>query len=217
MRWLLVLGLVASCVSEGPRRPLVVDNVPYGADRAAIRRWHLAHGWCPGRVWATTDEFVRCDPRPQAKPTDPPIFTLIRYDDSGWSISYAVFAPVPLAWVLRWNEAPFNPDHELLDPDGEGMYVDLADRLRAIDRRSHPRPYADLLFDALAPELDKRCGNRTWEDDHGFGATWQTKRTEIGLFVSSNGHWIIETHEIRPEQLWNVHLHGAFARTDGPR
>jgi hypothetical protein len=170
MRWLLVLGLVASCVSGVPHRPLVVDNVPYGANRSDIRAWHLHHGWCMGRVWATTDEFVRCDERPEANPTDPPIF----------------------------------------DPQGEGMFVDLADRLRAIDRQGHPRRYANLLFDALAPELDRRCGRRTWEADRDFGATWQTKRTEIGLFVSSNGHWIIETHEIRPEQLWNVHL----ARTE---
>jgi hypothetical protein len=213
MRWLLVLGLVASCVSAVPHRPLVVDDTPYGANRRDIRAWHLRHGWCMGRVWAMTDEFVRCDERPEANPTDPPIFTLIRYDDAGWSISYAVFTPVPFAWLLRSNEAPFNPDHELLDPQGEGMFVDLADRLRAIDRQGDPRRYANLLFDALAPELDRRCGRRTWQADRDFGATWQTKRTEIGLFVSSNGHWVIETHEIKPESLFDMHPQGRLART----
>src|SRR5690242_12594052 len=74
MRWLLVLGLVASCVSGVPHRPLVVDDTPYGANRRDIRAWHLRHGWCMGRVWAMTDEFVRCDERPEANPTDPPIF-----------------------------------------------------------------------------------------------------------------------------------------------
>ena len=107
------------------------------------------------------------------------------------------------------------PENELVDPE-QGMYVDLADRLRRVDRLSWPRRMAVLLFDALAPELDHRCGKRTWQDDRGFGATWQTKRTEIGLFVATNGHWIIETHEIRPEQLWNVHL-GGLARTERGR
>jgi hypothetical protein len=184
---------------------MIVDAIPYGANRPDIRAWHRAHGWCIRRMWPTTDEFERCDPSKGANQTFPPIFSMIRYDDAGWSISYAVFAPVPLAFDFAWWESRVNPDHEFVDP-AEGLYVDLADRGRAIERpAAYPRPLAAALSELLAREIDKRCGAPTWTADQGWGKTWETKRTELGLFVTSNGHWIVETHEIKLRELLTMH------------
>jgi hypothetical protein len=205
MRLLMVVWLLASCVPEQlpAHRPMVVDAIPYGANRAEIRAWHLAHGWCIRRVWPTTDEFVRCDLRPEANPTFPAVFSMIRYDAAGWSISYAVFAPVQHIFNFMPFERLLDPDHELVDP-AEGLYLDLADRGRAIERpRANPRLRTRRLFAALADELDQRCGKPTWKS--AWGETWQTKRTELGLFVASNGHWIIETHEVKPQYFSAFH------------
>ena len=206
-----VLGLLAACMPPPPPpRPLVVDNVPYGANRQAARAWHLAHGWCVRRTWPTTDEFERCDPRPQANPTIQPIFTIIRYDASGGSVSYALFTPVQFldpdrGARLHWWESKTNPDHEFVDP-ASGLLTGLASRGRAISQPSYPPEEEQWrLFDALAAELDKRCGKRAWAEDRGWGAIWHTKASEIGLFIASNGHWIIETHELELQPAVTAH------------
>ena len=206
MRLLLLLGLLAACMPPPPPpRPLVVDNVPYGANRQAVRGWHQAHGWCMLRTWPTTDEFERCDPRPEANPTFQPIFTIIRYDASGGSISYALFVPVRFMEVegsyvrgdhLHWWESKTTPDHDFVDP-ATGLMTDLASHGRAIDQPSFPPEEEQWrLFDALAAELDHRAGKRAWAEDRGWGAIWKTKASEMGLFIASNGHWIVETHEL---------------------
>jgi hypothetical protein len=203
MRFVLALVVLAACgAAQLPaHRPLVVDNIPYGADRAAIRSWQLAHDWCLRRAWPTTDEFVICNQQPYVNPTTPPMFTMIRYNQAGWSIAYAVFVPVPCTLQQRCDEVTghsvVNPDYELIDPEA-GLYVHLADRAREIERPDAPLPdMQQRLYDALRTEIASRCGAPTWAAPHGYGETWETKRTELGLFVSSNGAWIIETHEIK--------------------
>jgi hypothetical protein len=202
---LFLACLVIGCMPPPPPpRPLVVDNVPYGANREAARAWHLAHGWCIRRTWPTTDEFERCDPRPQANPTVVPIFTIIGYDANGGSVSYVLFTPVQFlsrerAMHLRWWESKTNPDQEFVDP-ASGLLTGLAARGRAIHQPSYPPEEEQWrLFDALAAELDKRAGKRAWAEDRGWGAIWRMKASEIGLFVASNGHWIVETHELTPQ------------------
>jgi hypothetical protein len=63
----------------------------------------------------------------------------------------------------------------------------------------------ERLYSALRAEIDSRRASRqvvpTWVDAHGFGETWETPNTKLGLFVSSNGAWIVETHEVKPKFL----------------
>jgi hypothetical protein len=205
MRLLLALCLVASCVSEQlpARRPMVVDNVPYGIDRWVVRAWHFAHGWCMAREWPTTDEFVQCDPHPYINPTTPTMFSMIRYDDQGWSTSYAVFTPVPCTMQGRCDKVVghsyLNPDHEFVEP-GVGLTLDPAERGRAIERPDTSMPdMQERLYSALRKELANRRVVHTWADARGFGDTWESPNTIVGLFVSSNGAWIVETHEIKPQ------------------
>jgi hypothetical protein len=186
-------------------RPLVVDNVPYGADRAAVRAWHLARDWCLRREWPTTDEFVRCDPHPYINPTTPSLFSMIRYDDRGWSVSYAVFTPVPCTMQGRCDEVVghtfVNADREFIEPE-VGLRVDLAERGRAIKRGPYLLPdMQDRMFSALREEIAGRKVVKTWGDPRGFGETWESHNTVVGLFVSSNGAWIVETHEVKPQFL----------------
>ena len=201
---LLCLVVVVAACGEAQlpvHRPLVVDNVPYGADRGAVRAWHFAHDWCLRRAWPTTDEFVRCNPRPYVNPTTPSMFTMIRYDDRGWSTSYAVFVPVPCTMQQRCDEVVghtrVNPDYELVEP-GVGLYLDATERGRWIERAATVVPEMQArMYSALRREIESRRVVRTWADAFGFGETWETRNTELGLFVSSNGAWIIETHEIK--------------------
>ena len=205
MRLLLALCLVASCVPEQlpAHRPMVVDNVPYGIDRWVVRAWHFAHGWCMAREWPTTDEFVRCDVHPYINPTTPTMFSMIRYDDQGWSTSYAVFTPVPCTMQGRCDEVVghsyLNPDREFIEP-GVGLTLDPTERGRAIERPDTAMPdMQERLYSALRTEIAGRRVVQTWVDTHGFGETWESPNTEVGLFVSSNGAWIVETHEIKPQ------------------
>lgn len=199
MRWLVLLVVIAGCYAEPrpARRPTVVDNVPYGSDRAAVRAWHLAHDWCLRRTWPQSDEFVRCVAGEYINPTTPPMYTVIRYGSSGASVAYAVFVPVPCTMQGRCDRiegAALPAERPFVDPR-HGLDVDLAARGRAVQHPDAPLPdMQERMFDALAPELDARCGRPTWHDR--YGATWHTRRTEVGLFVGGNGAWIIETHEL---------------------
>ena len=197
--WLFAL---VGCATLPDHRPLVVDNVPYGADRAAVRAWHVAHGWCFGHAFPTTDVFSHCEAHPYLNATTPGMLSMVRYDDRGWSMSYAVFTPVPCTMQGRCDELlshpAANPDTEFVD--GEGLVRDLADRGRWLERGDTVLPdMPSRMYDALRTEIAGRHKlHRTWADPHGFGETWETPVTEVGLFVSSNGAWIIETHEIKP-------------------
>jgi hypothetical protein len=211
MRLLLVVWLLASCVPEQlpAHRPMVVDNVPYGIDRWVVRAWHFAHDWCLRREWPTTDEFVRCEAHPYINPTTPSMFSLIRYDDSGWSVAYAVFTPVPCTMEGRCDQVVgrtrVNADREFVEP-GVGLYLDLAERGRALQRANTSVPdMQGRLYSALRSEIASRRVVHTWSDEHGFGETWETRNTELGLFVASNGAWVVETHEVKPSYFTAMH------------
>lgn len=201
MRWLLLVVL-AACAQLPAHRPLVVDNVPYGADRAAVRAWHVEHGWCFAFAFPTTDVFSHCEPHPYLNESTPGMLSMIRYDDRGWSTAYAVYTPVPCTMQGRCDQlllpSGLNPDAEFVNPDG--LMPDLADRGRGLERHDTVLPdMPSRMYDALRTEIAGRYKlHRTWADPNGFGETWETPVTDVGLFVSSNGAWIIETHEIKP-------------------
>lgn len=197
----MLLVLVAGCYAQLPRparRTMVVDDVPYGTQRATVRAWHLAHDWCLRRTWPQSDEFVRCFRGEYLDQKTPPMYTIVRYGSSGASVAYAVFVPVPCRMEGSCDRidggATWPAERPFVDPR-RGLDADLSARGRAVQHPEAPLPEMQrLMFDALAPELDARCGRPTWHD--GYGATWRTRRSELGLFVGGNGAWVIETHEL---------------------
>jgi hypothetical protein len=185
-------------------RPLVTDQLAYGASRADVRAWHGQHGWCLRRHWPSTDEFVVCDAiHPYLNLKTPPMYSMARYDAADRAIAYATFTPVPCRMYGRCDRildrTVYDAEHDFVD-----HWSGLRDHLAAIGR-DEPQQVRGLpsmqrrMVDLLAGGLDRRFGTPTWRDPYDYGQTWATPTSEIGLFVGGNGSWIIETHELRAE------------------
>ena len=206
---ILVVAVMAGCHSSSEpqmpseaQRPLVTDALPYQVSRADVRAWHDKNGWCLRRHWPNTDEFVVCDAiHPYMNPSTPPMYAMARYDDAGRSIAYATFTPVPCRMTGRCDRIPgrtvYSAEHDFVD-----HWSGLRDNLAAIGRAAPEEPVGlpsmqRRMVDLLAGELDRRYGAPSWRDPHDYGQTWETPKSDIGLFVGGNGTWIVETHEMR--------------------
>jgi hypothetical protein len=182
-------------------RPLVTDQLPYYATRDEVRAWHDQHGWCRRRTWSTTDEFYVCDQvRPYYNRSTPPMYSMVKYDDGGRAVAYAMFTPVPCNAYGRcdriYGRTVYASEHDFVDHQ-HGLYDHLADRGRAVEPEPVGLPdMQQRMFDALETELARRFGAPTWSDARRYGATWMQQGSEIGLFVGGSGGWVVETHEI---------------------
>ena len=181
-------------------RPLITDELPYHLERAKVRAWHAANGWCMRRVWPSTDEFVRCT-REYLNLKTPPMYAMARYDAAGGTVAYATFTPVPCRMYGRCDSIlgrTFYPaEHDFVD-HSTGLDDRLVDRGRAEGTSKVELQAMQVkMFDALAGELQRRFGAPQWQDPHRFGAAWATPTSEIGLFVAGSGGWVVETHELR--------------------
>lgn len=203
----LAVAVIAAChTTPEPAtpvaRPLVTDQLPYLVSRADVRAWHGNHGWCLRRTWPSTDEFVVCDAiHPYMNLRTPPMYAMARYDDTGRSIAYATFTPVPCRMYGRcdriYGRTVYAGEHDFVD-----HWTGLRDNLAEIGRSESTQPVGlpsmqRRMVDLLAGELDRRFGAPSWRDPHDYGQTWETPTSEIGLFVGGNGGWIVETHELR--------------------
>ena len=205
MRTLLLLMFLGCAATEPTpntpaRRALVTDSLPFLVPRNDVRAWHQHNDWCLARQWPQSDEFVLCNRQPYMNARTPPQHTFVRYDETGRSIAYATFAPVPCRMYGRcdqiYGRTWWRDDHAFVD-HVQGLLDNLAQRGRntAPEDVAPPEMQADD-FGALAGELNTRFGAPTWRD--AYGETWATRTAEIGLFVAGRGGWVVETHELKP-------------------
>jgi hypothetical protein len=192
------------------RRPLVTDQLPYLLERDKVRAWHDRNDWCLRRTWPNTDEFAICNHHPYLNRTTPAMYSMARYDAEGRTIAYATFTPVPCRMYGRCDEifgrTLYASERDFVDHTS-GLDDRLADRGRDAGPSEVELPSMQMkMFDALAVELRRRFGTPLWQDPHRFGARWETRSSEIGLFVAGRGGWVVETHEMRVPSLTSARL-----------
>ena len=194
----LVSALGCGGTSRSVRRSLVTDNIRPGAERSKVRAWHLAHDWCQRRTWSSTDEYQVCDPHPYLDRSTPAMHALFGYA-GGRARSMALFIPVPCRMYGRCDRVRPKKASSRDLPFVEletGLVADLAGR----GQRSAPTGYLPSMqrrmLDGLAEELEARYGEPIATNRKGTARIWRTPRHEIvGLFLSPNGTWVVETHE----------------------
>jgi hypothetical protein len=180
-------------------RPLITDQLPFRAERAAVRAQQDQNDWCLRRTWDHSDEFQICDKHPYLNRSTPPMITVVRYDSHDRATAYAVFTPVPCRMYGRCDQqldAHNIVEWELVDHD-YGLRGDLVYIGENADHRDEPLlSMQQRMVDALTVELAKRFGKPVWRDRHQYGAAWATATADIGLFVIGDGGWVVETHEL---------------------
>lgn len=190
--------VTAACgpLDRSGARPLVTDGTQLGATRADVKTWHLAHDWCVGRTWASSDEYVTCAPRAYEGQASDRLRSYFRFD-GGRQTASAVYAPVPCTRKdcrrpMGVDTALEGPPFVAFDaglvarPTSAGRDDALAIELPADQRR---------LLDALALELERRYGPPDWTSPTGTARVWYEGGERIGLFLSRDGLWTVETHE----------------------
>ncbi|HVV81571.1 MAG TPA: hypothetical protein VHE35_00785 [Kofleriaceae bacterium] len=201
-RWTFVIAaalLAAGCapLETTGQRGLVTDQTPLGTTREEVRSWHLAHDWCAARTWEQSDEYITCSPQVYEGHDDRHIHAFFRYDGDTM-VSSAVYVPIsctrpdchwPLGVSTSLEEPPYVEfKHGLIArPTEAGRATALGITMPADQQRN---------MDALRIELADRYGQPDWTSPAGTGMTWHTPNEDIGLFLSADGLWTIETHEL---------------------
>ena len=190
------IAVASACapINHDVRRPLVTDQTPLGMTRADVKAWHLAHGWCVGRTWPSSDEYETCLPYGDAGTSSPPIRSLFHFEGDVM-VSAAVYAPVSCGRVclqVDVHTSNAGPPFVVFDqglvatPTTAGQSSPLEVEVPADQHRA---------LDAMRVELTARYGEPAWINPTGTAMQWSSSHETIGLFLSADARWTVETHE----------------------
>jgi hypothetical protein len=113
-------------------------------------------------------------------------------------VASAVYAPVPCTHRdCRW---PIGVTTSLQDPPFVMFDAGLVDQPTEVGQQAAlqiimPGDQARTMA-ALQRELVARYGAPDWTSADGTAMTWHTRGDTIGLFLSGDGLWSVETHEL---------------------